>query len=165
MLGIAEPGVGTVNVQDTSLIVIIPDREELMPVGPFESKTARVQAAGAVVSASASADLLLTLATLDPALGGEHLAGWARSAVAFVTAGKSSAEKIHAVGEMVRLAGMSLISGILVGADQTDESVGGVTPTPDAGDDAPVQAGLRSGAAGFTVPADDASGMRRSGDR
>jgi len=163
LLGVADPGVGTVNVQDMSLIVIIPDPDELLPVGPFQSRTARVQAAGPVVTASTSADLLLTLATLDPALGGEHLAGWARSAVAFVTAGKSSASKIHAVGEMIRLAGMSLISGILVGADETDESVGGVTP--DSGGDATEKAGLRSGAEDLIGTADDASGMRRSGDR
>lgn len=162
LLGVANPGVGTVNVQDMSLIVIIPEPDELLPVGPFQSKTARVQAAGPVVTASASADLLLTLATLDPALGGEHLAGWARSAVAFVTAGKSSAAKVHAVGEMIRLAGMSLISGILVGADETDESVGGVTP--DSAGDATEKAGLRSGVEDLIGTADEASGTRRSGD-
>jgi capsular polysaccharide biosynthesis protein len=165
LLGVADPGVGKVNVQDMSLIVIIPDPDELLPVGPFQSKTARVQAAGPVVTASASADLLLTLATLDPALGGEHLAGWARSAVAFVTAGKSSAAKIHAVGEMIRLSGMSLISGVLVGADETDESVGEVTLTPDSGGDATEKAGFRSGVENLIGTADDAPGMRRSGDR
>ena len=71
-----------------------------------------------------SADLLLTLATLDPSLGAEHLAGWARGAVAVVTAGRSSAERVHAVGEMIRLAGIELISAVLVGADKTDESLG-----------------------------------------
>jgi capsular polysaccharide biosynthesis protein len=164
LLGVADPGVGTVHVRDMSLVVIIPDPDELMPVGPFQSKTARVQPAGPVVTASASADLLLTLASLDSALGGDYLAGWARSAVAFVTAGKSSAAKIHAVGEMIRLAGMSLISGILVGADETDESVGEVTPTPDSGGDATEKAGLRSGVEDLIGTADDASGMRRSGD-
>jgi hypothetical protein len=165
LLGATDPGVQTVSLQDTSLIVIVPDSNDLMPVGPFQSKTARVQPAEPVVTASASADLLLTLATLDPALGGEHLAGWARSAVAFVTAGESSAAKVSAVGEMVRLAGMSLISGILVGADETDESVGEVTPTPESGGDVGAKAGLRPGADGFVVTVDEASAMRASGDR
>ena len=30
-----------------------------------------------MLAACGSADLVLTLATLDPALGGDHLAGWA----------------------------------------------------------------------------------------
>ena len=61
----------------------------------------------AVTSACASADLLLTLVTLDPSLGAEHLATWAASAVVVVTAGRSSWARINAVGEMIRLAGTS----------------------------------------------------------
>ena len=81
-------------------------------------------------TACASANLLLTLATLDPSLGGEHLATWATDAVAVVTAGRSSWTKIHAVGEMIRLSGTRLVSAVLVGADKTDESLG-VTQTPE----------------------------------
>ena len=73
---------------------------------------------------------MLTLATLDPAFGGDHLATWATDAVAVVTAGESSAERIHAVGEMIRLAGMRLDSAVLVGADKGDESLG-VALAPD----------------------------------
>ena len=69
--------------------------------------------------------------TLDPSFGGEHLATWATSAVVVVTAGRSSWTRIHAVGEMIRLAGTSLISAVLVGADKTDESLG-VTQHPGA---------------------------------
>ena len=72
----------------------------------------------------ASADLLLTLVTLDPALGGDHLATWATNAVVVVSAGQSSAERIHGVGEMIRLAGMRLDSVVLIGADKSDESLG-----------------------------------------
>ena len=92
------------------------------PAGPY--LRSRAQAAEALVTACASADLLLTLATLDPALGGDHLGTWATSAVAVVTAGESSAERVHGVGEMVRLAGMRLDSVVLVGADEGDESLG-----------------------------------------
>jgi len=41
-----------------------------------------------------------------------------------MTAGRSSSTRIHAVGEMIRLAGTPLISAVLVGADKTDESLG-----------------------------------------
>ena len=82
------------------------------------------QADPALVTACSSADLLLTLAILDPALGGDHLGTWATSVVAVVTAGESSAEKIYSVGEMIRLAGTRLDSVVLIGADKTDESLG-----------------------------------------
>ena len=96
----------TVSTQGTDLTVIVPDRDDVLPVGPLQSNTGRIRAAEPVVAAGASADLLLTLAALDPSVGGEHLAGWARSAVAVVTAGESTAARIHAVGEMIRLAEM-----------------------------------------------------------
>jgi hypothetical protein len=47
-----------------------------------------------------------------------------------VSAGQSSAAKIHAVGEMIRLAGIRLDSVVLIGADKSDESLG-LTPRPD----------------------------------
>ena len=75
-------------------------------------------------NACASADLLLTLVTLDPSLGAENLATWAASAVVVVTAGRSSWATINAVGEMIRLAGTSVASAVLVGTDKTDESLG-----------------------------------------
>jgi hypothetical protein len=67
---------------------------------------------------------MLTLATLDPALGGDHLATWASEAVVVVTAGRSRAERVHSVGEMIRLAGTRLDSAILLGADRSDASLG-----------------------------------------
>jgi hypothetical protein len=67
---------------------------------------------------------VLTLVTLDPSLGGEYLSSWAADAVVVVTAGQSSWTRIHAVGEMIRLAGTRLLFAILVGADKTDESLG-----------------------------------------
>jgi hypothetical protein len=97
--------------------------------------------AGELAAACASADLLLTLITLDPSVGGEHLATWAADAVVVVTAGRSSWTKIHAVGEMIRLAGTRLASAVLVRADKTDESLG-VTPAPEAGRDAVMTPGM-----------------------
>jgi len=161
LLGAGDPGVQRVNAQGTDLTVIVPGPDDVVPVGPLQPSTGRVRAAEPVVAAGASADLLLTLAALDPSVGGEHLAGWAHSAVAVVTAGESTAARVHAVGEMIRLAGMSVISGVLVGADKTDESLG-VLSTPE--DDGSAAAGDRwrsNGEASF-VTADETPGRRPS---
>ena len=42
----------------------------------------------AVAAVCGYADLVITLVTLDPAYGGDHLATWASNAVAVVTAGE-----------------------------------------------------------------------------
>jgi capsular polysaccharide biosynthesis protein len=133
LLGSADPGVWTVAVDGAQLTVVIPARDDVAPVGPLQGSLGQPRVSEPLAAAFASADLLLTLAALDPSLGGDHLGGWAHRAVAMVTAGQSSAVRIRAVSEMVRLAGTSLISGVLIGADKTDESFG-VTPrlTPDA---------------------------------
>ena len=119
LLGVSEPGVHRVSIESSYLAVAIPDRADPLPAGPL-----RPGAAESVATACAGADLLLTLAALDPALGGEHLASWASSAVAMVTAGRSSAARIYAVGEMMRLADMPEVSAVLIGADKNDESIG-----------------------------------------
>ena len=156
LLGAGEPGVQAVNAQGTGLTVIVPDRDDVVPVGPLQPSTARLRPAEPVLAAGTSADLLLTLAALDPSVGGDHLAGWARSAVATVTAGESTAARIHAVGEMTRLAGMSLISGVLIGADKTDESLGVLTPEDETG--AASGERWRSNGEASLVTADETSG-------
>jgi hypothetical protein len=153
LLGARDPGVQTVNAEGTQVIVIIPERDDVVLAGPLQHASGRGRAARPLVDACASADLLLTLAPLDPSLGAEHLAGWARSAVAMVTAGQSTAQRIHAVGEMARLAGLTLISGVLIGADKTDESLG-VTVTPAAGAGSFPRGGLDSGVEGLFFTAD-----------
>ena len=77
-----------------------------------------------MTAACASANLLLTLNTVDPSLGGEHLATWATDAVVVSDRRTVVVEKIHAVAELVRLSGTRLVSAVLVGADKTDESLG-----------------------------------------
>jgi capsular polysaccharide biosynthesis protein len=133
LLGAADPGVGTVSAQDARLIVAVPERDDLAPLGPLHRgpvPTYRSDFTKAVADACASANLLLTLATVDPTLGSEHLATWATDAVAVVTAGRSSWEKIHGVAELIRLSGTHLVSAVLVGTDKSDESVG-IVPTPE----------------------------------
>jgi capsular polysaccharide biosynthesis protein len=127
LLEVQDPGVHEVSVEGVRLVVAVPDGDDVAPVGPLDSSSPLSLRRGfreAVADASSSADLLLTLAALDPATGGQHIAGWTRASVAVVTAGRSSAERIHAVGEMIRLSGAELTSAVLVGADKTDQSLG-----------------------------------------
>ncbi|HEY2129220.1 MAG TPA: hypothetical protein VGH77_18760 [Streptosporangiaceae bacterium] len=124
----AEPGVRWVDADGARLVVAVPGPDKFMPTGPLGGPAAPAPAE--LAKACESADLLLTLAVLDPATGGEHLATWATDAVALVTAGESSWPKIHAVGEMIRLAGVRLRSAVLVGADKQDESLGALPTTP-----------------------------------
>ncbi len=135
LLDSREPGIRPVAADGGHLMIVVPDPGDLLPAGPFKRGSRQAQRSAfteAVAAATAPADLLLTLATLDPSLGGEHLATWATAAVAVVTAGKSPATRIHSVGEMIRLAGMTLKSAVLIGADKTDESLG-MAHAPGAG--------------------------------
>jgi capsular polysaccharide biosynthesis protein len=124
LLGVSDPGVGNVTVGAASLVVVVPERDDVLPAGPLRTSESGRQSNDPLTAACASADLVLTLATLDPALGGDHLAEWASSVVVVVTTGRASAERIHSVGEMVRLARLTQITAVLVGADKLDESLG-----------------------------------------
>ncbi len=115
----------------SSLTLAVPGRDDLAPAGPLGRMPADAQPsefAAAVAEACRSAELLLTLVTLDPSVGAEHVPSWATSAVAVVTAGRSSWARLHAAGEMIRLAGLPVTSAVLVGADRTDESLGVTEP-------------------------------------
>ena len=132
------PGVRSVTAQGARLTLAVPDRDDIAPAGPLGHAREEAQRSAfttAVTSACASADLLVTLVTLDPSLGAELLPTWAARAVVVVTAGQSSWARINAVGEMIRLAGTSVTSAVLVGADKADESLG-MTQQPGALTDA-----------------------------
>ena len=125
-------------VQGARLTLAVPDPDDIAPAGPLGHAREEAQRSAftqAVTSACASADLLVTLVTLDPSLGADLLPTWAASAVVVVTAGQSSWARINAVGEMIRLAGTSVTSAVLVGADKSDESLG-MTQQPGALTDA-----------------------------
>lgn len=135
LLGRKSPGVGKVRTQEASLMLAVPSAEEIAPKAPADhgSPTARRSPFGDEIAAAyASVDVLLTLCTLDPARGAEYLATWADHAVVVVTGGRSSWTKLQATGEMLRLAGMNLSSTVLVGADESDESLGSLRQGPDA---------------------------------
>jgi hypothetical protein len=85
--------------------------------------------------------------------------------VVTVTAGQSSAARINAVGEMVRLAGLPLISGVLIGADKTDESLGVPPAAQEADRDAVGGLGLNHADDRFFVGVEEGSAGRPSSDR
>ena len=125
LLGVTSPGIHTASRAGVDVVVVVPERDDFALVGPIPGF--RDQSLGTdpeLAAACASADLLLTMATLDPASGGDYLSTWATDAAAVVTAGKSSSTRIRAVGEMIRLAGLRLASVVLTGADKDDESLG-----------------------------------------
>jgi hypothetical protein len=131
LLKVGDPGIHDVHQDGASLVVVIPEAEDVAPVGPVPSGASpavRAQANAALVAACSAADILLTLATLDPAFGGDHLGTWATDAVAVVTAGGSTVETVYSVREMLRLAGTRLDSAVLLGTDTSDESIGAVDP-------------------------------------
>jgi capsular polysaccharide biosynthesis protein len=122
-----KPGINTVSPEGVNVVVAVPGAAEVAPAGPLRGRTSPDGPApedGSLAAACARADLVLSLVTLDPAFGSEHLATWATEAVAVVTAGQSTSVRIHAVGEMIRLAGTHLGSVVVIDADRSDESLG-----------------------------------------
>jgi capsular polysaccharide biosynthesis protein len=129
-LGVKDPGITTVTVEGVPIVVAVPARGEIAPIGPLRAVTPssdQAQVNEPFDDAFSTADLVLSLVTLDPTVGGDYLATWAAKAVAVVTAGRSTATRIRAVGEMVRLAGAHLDSVVVVDADRGDESLGALS--------------------------------------
>jgi capsular polysaccharide biosynthesis protein len=88
------------------------------------------------------ADLVLALVEIDPGLDVENLTSWVDSVVPLVTAGRSSAELLGTIGELVRAVGLELPFAMMVGADRTDESLG-LPDAPETRQDRPVIASHR----------------------
>ncbi len=131
LIGAGGAGIQTAVVDGESLVVAVPDPYSIVPVGPLEGPPTRTLPAASeeLRAAYDSADLMFTLMTLDPSMGTEYLPTWASDAVVLVTCGRSSATRIHAVGELIRRSGMQLVSAVLVGADKSDETLG-ITDQP-----------------------------------
>ena len=127
LLGVKDRGTHPVSRGGTQFLVTVPEPDDVAPVGPLQGST-RPAVPGrvdeALVAASRSADVLLTLATLAPAFGSEYLATWATDAVAMVTAGQASEERIRGVRAMLQFAEIRLDSVVLVEADKSDQSLG-----------------------------------------
>lgn len=127
LLGVKDRGTHPVSRGGTQFLVTVPGPDDVAPVGPLQGST-RPAVPGrvdeALVAASRSADVLLTLATLAPAFGSEYLATWATDAVVMVTAGQASEERIRGVRAMLQFAEVRLDSVVLVEADKSDQSLG-----------------------------------------
>jgi capsular polysaccharide biosynthesis protein len=126
-LGAKGIGMVPVRANNCEMVVMIPDPDDLVPLGYRRVADSTVLESGpdkALLNACRSADLVVTVIELDPATGGEHLATWATSAVAVVTAGRTHGQKAYAVGEMLRLSGVDVVSAVLVDADKEDDSLG-----------------------------------------
>lgn len=120
-----EPGVRKVTADGAYLMLAVPEPNEIAPIGPLPVKAGASRSPEqAVLAAGRGCDLVITLASLNPAYGGDYLSTWAANAVVLVTAGQSSASRIRGVGEMVRLAGTRLRSVVLIDADSADDSLG-----------------------------------------
>lgn len=136
LLGADGPGLHQTTPSAGKMSVVIPEPDDAAPIGPLNYELRggwpdRVPEQ--LIAASGSADLLLTLASLDPAVGAEHLATWTRRVVVMLTAGWSGAERVHSVGEMIRLAGIEQVSAVLLDTDATDQSLGVVPAHEEPG--------------------------------
>jgi capsular polysaccharide biosynthesis protein len=149
LLGVTTPGVNKISADGAQLVVVLPERSDVVPAGPLAAGLGPAPAdddtgplTKELAAAHKSADLLLTLAALDPSVGADYLTSWTGKVIAMVTAGQSSATRIQALGEMVRLAGLPLAGAVVIGADKTDESLG----VPQPADEAPrLPAGVAQG--------------------
>ena len=131
LAGADRPGVYEVTTDRAVLTVAVPAGGDVEPAGPLRLLPDEPTPADELLAGAwAGADLLVTLAPLDPALGGEYISTWAPSIVPVIIAGQSRASRIHATGEMIRLAGLALAPAVLVGADGKDESLGEPPPVP-----------------------------------
>jgi hypothetical protein len=113
-----------------NLTVMIPEAGVAPPTGPIRHSSTAGSPPGVnpeLDHAYHFADLLLTLVTIDLGLGAEHLGSWATDAVVVMTAGKPTAAKIRTIAELIRFSGTELVSGVIVGADKLDDSLGVLT--------------------------------------
>ena len=127
LLGVRKPGLVKVDHDDAELTVVMPSADDMAPVGPLRGLDQNAEPDAALASACARADIVLSLVSLDPARGGDHLATWATDVAAMVTAGGATATRIHTVGEMIRLSGGRLASVVVTDFDKADESLGAST--------------------------------------
>jgi capsular polysaccharide biosynthesis protein len=125
LLGVRSAGVSVVQLSGCHLVVALPDSGAVNPmIGPLPLERVGASSGAELAAAWSAADVLITLATLDPAVGADHLRTWASVAVATVTVGRSSVLKVRTAGELIRSADIDLLYAVLMGADKNDESPG-----------------------------------------
>lgn len=97
---------------------------EVDPSVGWELETTRIPEGSPLQAFHDSADVVLSLVEADVTTGVGELDSWADTAVALVSAGRSSAERLRTTAAQVRATGITLDSALLVRADATDESFG-----------------------------------------
>ena len=137
LLKVPGPGVTLTEADGHEVLIAIPESGNGTPTGPIDRATSSGQLPPSpfdqhVDKAFRTADIMLTLMCLDPAMGADHLPTWAGGAIVMLTTGRCSVMKVHAIGEMIRVSGTPLTGAILLGADRGDESLGF---TPGAADE------------------------------
>ena len=65
---------------------MVPAADDIAPAGPLPGLLQNAKPDAELASACAEADIVLSLVSLDPARGGDHLGTWATNVVAMVTA-------------------------------------------------------------------------------
>ncbi len=133
LMGRTDPGVHNVTVDGQQLVIANPDAGEVTPIGPLGASVPDdAHGPGRPLDrVYAAAEVMLTLTMLDPAFGADHLPTWAADSAVVLTAGESTGTKIHTIGQLIRLAGVSLVSAILLGAEKNDVSFGAIGPAGD----------------------------------
>jgi capsular polysaccharide biosynthesis protein len=137
LLKVPGAGVTLTEADGHEVLIAIPEPGNGTPTGPIDRATSSGQLPPSpfdqhVDKAFRTADIMLTLMCLDPAMGADHLPTWAGGAIVMLTTGRCSVMKVHAIGEMIRVSGTPLTGAILLGADRGDESLGF---TPGAADE------------------------------
>lgn len=115
-LGRTSPGVHRVEMANGPTMALY--------VAPLPWASGAASMDGEELAALADADAVLVLATVDTAVGCWHLRAWSTEAVVTVTVGRSTAQRMDAVAELLQAAGVTVVSAVLLGADADDESVG-----------------------------------------
>ena len=126
-LGVRKAGITPVTVNGANIIVVIPDPDDVLPLGPLRPEATPPLTTAPdkdLLAAFRAADLLITYIELEPAQGSEHLATWATDGVAIVSAGLTHGQKAYSVGEMLRTSGVRVGAAVLVNTDKGDNSLG-----------------------------------------
>lgn len=71
-----------------------------------------------------AAEVVIALVEVDPGIEVENLRSWVDQVIPLVTAGRCTAELLETTAELIRAADLILPFAMMVGVDETDESLG-----------------------------------------
>jgi capsular polysaccharide biosynthesis protein len=110
---------------------------------PSLSRGPALPGAGAVIDlqeqdrlreASNDADVMLVLVEVDPGMDVDNLASWVDRVVPLVTAGRTPAELLTTIADVVHAAGIDLPFALMTGSDATDTTAGIPVPQEPVGE-------------------------------